>query len=44
MESVWHGNGKCMENLERSKFGEMEWDRNGTGMEMEWNIYEKIWR
>ena len=44
MESVWNGNGKGMEKLKRSKLGEMEWNWNGTGMEMEWNIYEEIWR
>ena len=44
MESVWNGNGKGMEKLTRSKLGEMEWNWNGTGMEMEWNIYEEIWR
>ena len=44
MESVWNGNGKRMEKLIRSKIGEMEWNWNGTGMEMEWNIYEEIWR
>ena len=44
MESVWNGNGKGMENLKSSNLGEMEWNWNGTGMEMEWNIYEEIWR
>ena len=44
MESVWNGNGKGMEKLIRSNLGEMEWNWNGTGMEMEWNIYEEIWR
>ena len=44
MKSVWSGNGKGMEKLIRSKLGEMEWNWNGTGMEMEWNIYEEIWR
>ena len=33
----WYG--KCMEKLKKAKLGEMEWNRNGTGMEMEWNIY-----
>ena len=44
MDSVWNGNGKGMEKLIRSKLREMEWNSNGTGMEMEWNIYEEIWR
>ena len=44
MESMWNGNGKGMEKLLRLKLGEMEWNWNGTGMEMEWNIYEEIWR
>ena len=37
MEKVWKIN--CI-----SKLGEMEWNWNGTGMEMEWSIYEEIWR
>ena len=44
MEAVWNDNGNGMEKLIRSKLGEMEWNWNGTGMELEWNIYEEIWR
>ena len=44
MESVWNCNGKVMEKLIISELGEMEWNQNGTGMEMEWNIYEEFWR
>ena len=33
-----------MEKLKKAKLGEMEWNWNGTVMEMEWNIYEEIWQ
>ena len=43
MESVWNGNGKIMEKINKIKMRrngmELEWE---CRMELEWNIYEEI--